>query len=219
MTPADSLSPSATLADVGEFGLVAALTAAVPPGGARLRGARRRRRRRPHPEGPRGGLHRPARRGPALPPRVGPGARDRPQGGRLQPLRRQRDGRHGPLPDRRHRRAQGPPGPLGAGPRRRHRRGGGARRRQHRRRRPDHRRPGGHLDHRDGHLRARARTPLRRPAPATSSPSPAARAGPPPDSPSWPAASAPRAPSSRPTSARGRRTTPDCSPPAPAPPR
>ena len=55
----------------------------------------------PHAEGPRGRLHRPARRGPPLPPRVGAGTRHRPQGGRGQPLRHQRHGRHRALAHRR----------------------------------------------------------------------------------------------------------------------
>lgn len=56
------------------------------------------------------------------------------------------------------------------------------------------------------------------PAPATSSPSPAGSAGPPPGTRCSPAVSARRAPSSRPTGAPNRRTTPAPRPPGSAPP-
>ena len=63
------------------------------------------------PQRARGGLHRPARRGPALPPRLGVGRRHRAPGRGREPLRHQRHGRPRPLA---HDRARRPARPAGA---------------------------------------------------------------------------------------------------------
>ena len=209
----------ATLADAGEFGLISEPSGTVRPGRARVRRTGRRRRRPAHPQGPRGGLHRPDGRGPALPPRVGRRPRHRPQGGRGQPLRRQRHGRYGALAHRRPGRTGRPARAVGPRPRRRHRGGGRPGRREHRRRRPDDRQRGGRRHHRARHLRGRPGAAQRGTGRATSWRSPAARAGPPRGWPCSVVGSAHPGRWSRPTSDPSRRTPPDPPPPTPARPR
>ena len=118
------------------------------PGRARPGRARGRRRRAARAHRPRGGLHRRARRGAALPARLGLCGRHRAPSRRGQPLRRQRDGRPGELADDRPGCAGGPAGGVGPGVRPGVRRGGRPRRRQRGRRRPDPGRPGRHRGHR-----------------------------------------------------------------------
>ena len=92
-------------------------------------------------------------------------------------------------------------------------------RRQRRRRRPDPRRPGRDRGDRARRLHRGAGGALGRPAGRRRGASPAARAGPPAGWPCSAAASGRRGCWSRPTAARSRRTTPGRSPPRPAPPR
>ena len=100
------IPPDATLADAGEFGLIAALVSRFRQGEQVLVGPGDDAAVLRVPHRPRGGLHRPDGRGPPLPPRLGLGDRRRPPGGRAEPLRHQRDGRPGHLAHHRPRRAR-----------------------------------------------------------------------------------------------------------------
>ena len=142
MTPPQPFAPDATLADVGEFGLIAALTARFEQGPHVFVGPGDDAAVAADPEGSRRGLHRPAGRGAALPPRLGRARRDI---GRKAAAANLSDinamGGTAALADRRARaprptcrRSGRSTWPTAS----RRRRPG---RREHRRRRPDHRRP------------------------------------------------------------------------------